>query len=244
MIKSLPSVTAPAAFFIDFDGTLVAIAERPDLTHVEPSSVLLLEGLCARFGDAVAIVSGRPLSAIDAFLAPLKMAVAAEHGAVRRDAQGRVHRDLEATKAVAAAGARLKPFAAAHEGLVLEMKESSAALHYRQRPELRALAERAAEEALAGLGGVQLLRGKMVLEIKPEGIDKGKAIEAFLQETPFRGKPPVMIGDDVTDEYGFRAVNERGGFSIKIGAGDTAAAYRTEREGFLRWLAALAGVEP
>jgi trehalose 6-phosphate phosphatase len=62
-------------------------------------------------------------------------------------------------------------------------------------------------------------RGKRVVELTPAGRDKGLAIRAFMREAPFRGKRPVFIGDDVTDEHGFAMVNKLGGDAIKVGAG-------------------------
>lgn len=243
MSNSLPSVTADAAFFIDFDGTLVEIADQPHLVRVEPRVRHVLAALKRKFGDAVAILTGRPLAVVDGFLAPLALPTGAEHGSVRRDAAGRVHRDFEGGEALDALAVRLGELAKAHDGLIFEKKESSAALHYRQRPELAALCEAAVEDALKGIGGVHLLRGKMVLEIKAEGLNKGLALEAFMREEPFSGRVPVMIGDDTTDEFGFAAANGLGGLTIKIGEGETAASHRASRENFLDWLEAQAETE-
>ncbi len=240
MANPLPSVTASAAFFIDFDGTLVPIVERYNEITVPPQTRVLINNLRDRFQGAVAIVSGRPLTAIDEFLAPLVMPVAAEHGAVRRDASGEVHRDFLGREDVVAVAERLAPLLMQHEGLDLERKESSAALHYRRRPELREVAEEAADAAIEGLSHVHLLKGKMVVEVKAEAVDKGGAVEAFLKEAPFAGREPVVIGDDRTDEDAFTVVNRLGGLSIKIGEGETVAQYRAAREDFLAWLAALA----
>jgi trehalose 6-phosphate phosphatase len=68
--------------------------------------------------------------------------------------------------------------------------------------------------------------GKCVIELKPSGINKGAAIDAFLQESPFKGRKPIFIGDDLTDEHGFEVVNAKSGISVKVGAGTTHAQWR------------------
>jgi trehalose 6-phosphate phosphatase len=231
----LPPLPANAAFFIDFDGTLVAIAERPDLVVVEPEVLALLEGLTRRFDGAVAVITGRSLDTIDRFLSPLKLPVAAEHGLMRRDGAGLVHGDPQSADAVALVAAKLEPLVSGHEGLLLERKIGSVALHYRARPELGKLCAEAVAEAVKGAPELSILPGKMVFEIRPDGVTKGTAVKAFLAEAPFRGRMPVCAGDDVTDEFAFAAVNEAGGLTIKIGEGDTVAGHRTDREGFLAW---------
>lgn len=236
--NSLPSVTDNAAFFIDFDGTLVEIAERPHLVEVEPRVLDLLRALIRRLDGAVAVLTGRPIATVDDFLSPLRLPTGAEHGAVRRDFEGTVHRDFEGRESLTVVGEALERLVAQNEGLELERKESSVALHYRRRPELADLAKAAVGRAVDDAPDLHVLDGKMVLEVKVEGLDKGLALEAFMAEDPFLGRVPVMIGDDVTDEYAFAAANKAGGISIKIGEGDTLAAYRTDRQGFLDWLSA------
>jgi trehalose 6-phosphate phosphatase len=235
MSRPLPSLSANAAFFIDFDGTLVEIASRPDLVEVEPRVRSLLAALGTRYGRAVAVVTGRPLEVVDALLAPLKLPIAAEHGSVRRDATGRVHLETEGIEALAAAALRLEPLVAANRGLLLERKTASAALHYRQRPDLAEVCASAVREAAAGKDGLVILPGKMVYELRPAGIDKGTAVAAFLGEAPFRGRLPVYAGDDFTDEHAFATVNAAGGLTIKVGEGETTAAYQTDRQGLLAW---------
>jgi trehalose 6-phosphate phosphatase len=235
----LPQLAADAAFFIDFDGTLVAIALRPDLVEVEPRVKRVLETLAARSGGALAIVTGRSIDVVDAFLAPLKLPTAAEHGSIRRDANGNVHEDTRAAAEIAVAAERLRPLVIDNPDLLIERKKSSVALHYRQRPELAEICAAAIKEAAAGLSGLVILPGKTVYELRPEGVDKGGAVKAFLDEPPFRGRLPIYAGDDTTDEHAFAVVNDAGGMSIKIGEGETAARYRTDREGLVAWLEAL-----
>ena len=71
-----------------------------------------------------------------------------------------------------------------------------------------------------------LVPGKMVLEARAVGFDKGAALRAFMQEEPFAGRTPIFIGDDRTDEDTFLAAQELGGIGIKLGAGETAARMR------------------
>jgi trehalose 6-phosphate phosphatase len=239
MTENLPPVGENSVFFFDFDGTLVEIASRPDLVRVEPRVRDLLRALDDRFGGAVAVVTGRPLDAVDGFLAPLVLPTAAEHGSVRRDASGRMHADDSGAEAVEAAHRLLKPLADANPGLILERKSSSVALHYRQSPDLAAACAAAVEEVVAKNPNLVILPGKMVFELKPKGVDKGVAVRAFLEEAPFKGRTPIFAGDDVTDEHAFAVVNALGGITIKIDDGDTQAEYRTDRDGLFDWISRL-----
>jgi trehalose 6-phosphate phosphatase len=196
----------------------------------------VLDALAVQFDGAVAVVTGRPLDVVDGFLAPVALPIAAEHGSIRRDSRGALHIDEGNEEAVAAAHAALEPFAEDNAGLILERKRSSIALHYRQRPELAALCERAVQGVVAENLGLVILPGKMVFELKPKGIDKGDAVRAFLEEVPFQGRTPIFIGDDVTDEHAFEVVNALGGLSVKIDEGDTLAHFRTDRKGLFEWL--------
>jgi trehalose 6-phosphate phosphatase len=114
-------------------------------------------------------------------------------------------------------------------------------LHYRARPELEAAVLEAMEKIHTELDNdVKLMHGKMVVEIMPAGANKGSAIRSFMQASPFAGRLPVFVGDDVTDEYGFAAVNELGGMAIRVGsAAGSAAKWQLEDVAHLRgWLEA------
>lgn len=212
------------ALFLDFDGTMVDIAPQPHAVHVPQPLLTLLQDLDRYLKGAVAVISGRPIQQLDAFLDPLKLAVAGVHGAERRGADGRMHLlDTHPFDPVEEAACTL---AAEHPGLLVENKRGSLALHYRQRPELEELCLRTMQAAVDAVPGMTLLRGKMVAEAKPGGATKGLAIEAFLAEAPFAGRTPVFIGDDVTDEAGFSTVQRLGGVGIKVGEGATVATRR------------------
>jgi len=223
----MPPCSRSWAFFLDVDGTLLDIAETPDAAEATRREKSLVRKLHEASGGALALVSGRSLAAIDELFAPLKIAAAGQHGVERRDARGRLHRGSYPRSRLQRAAEAVRDFAAAHEGLVFEDKGASFALHYRLVPALEEAASRVVREAAAGLGDwVEVQMGKMVIELKPAGRDKGVAIEEFLREPPFAGRAPVFIGDDVTDEDGFRVVNRAGGHSIKVGEGRTEARWQ------------------
>ncbi|MES2940459.1 MAG: trehalose-phosphatase [Pseudomonadota bacterium] len=218
--------------FLDFDGTMVDIAPQPEAVRVPQQLIDSMAWLHEYLGGAVAVISGRTIAQIDAFLHPLRLPVAGVHGAERRDAVGALSRmaaqPLDKVDATVAALVR------AHPALRLEHKGSSIALHYRQAPELEELCLHAMQEAVEASPGLTLLRGKMVVEAKPGGASKGRAIEDFLRESPFAGRVPLFIGDDITDEAGFSAVQRLGGLGIKVGEGPTVAWQRLPDPAALR----------
>lgn len=230
-----------AALFLDFDGTLVPIAQRPQDVKVPDWVVPALQVLQRNLSGAVAIVSGRPLHQIDAFLAPLALAVAGSHGAERRAADGCV--DPPLPKPPAAAEATVRALVNVHEGLIFEPKPSGFGLHFRLRPELESVCRdtmvSVLESALAGPDGAtwQLQHGHCVIELKPGAVSKGTAVRAFLAEAPFAGRLPVFVGDDVTDEDGILAVQSAGGFGVRVGPGTSEAHYRlADIDAVAQWL--------
>lgn len=223
-------VASPAgdwALFLDIDGTLVELAAHPRAVTVDAELTQLLRALREKTGGAVALISGRTLADADFLFAPLKLCVAGQHGAERRDFEGALHLHAPPLEGLRRAGERLRRLVGAHPGLTLEEKGTNVALHFRGAPKMEAELVPLLEQIVADLGqAFELQAGKMVLEIKPTGKDKGTAIEAFMQEPPFRGRVPLFIGDDLTDEYGFALVNRLGGDSIKVGTGATEAHWR------------------
>ena len=233
----LPRIGPQTALFLDFDGTLAELAPQPEAVRVAADLVPTLAQLAARLDGALAIVSGRQLSDLDGFLAPLQLPAAAEHGAQYRLRQDEVIRlaspDLREAVRLATA------LAARHAGLRVEIKSAAVALHYRHAPELETRVLQVMREAAHSTAGLELLRGKYVVEVKPAGISKGTAIEVFMAEAPFAGRQPLFAGDDATDEAGFAAVQLLGGHGIKVGEGATLAHYRCQSPAALRpWLQA------
>jgi trehalose 6-phosphate phosphatase len=236
-MQLLPALTRDTALFLDFDGTLAELAPQPDAVRVPPGLVPTLAALQGQLDGALAIVTGRRAADIDAFLAPLVLPLASEHGARYRLADGSC--PAIAVPDLAPALRAAADLAGLHPALLLEHKTSSLALHYRHAPQLESLCRDTLARAIAGMAGVELLQGKCVLEVKPAGANKGQAIAVFMSQAPFAGRVPVFAGDDVTDEAGFAAAQQLGGRGIKIGEGPTLAQYRCLSPATLRgWLAA------
>jgi trehalose 6-phosphate phosphatase len=237
-MQLLPLLTPENALFLDFDGTLAEIAPLPDAVRVPSGLVHTLASLQAQLGGALAIVTGRREADIDGFLSPLRLTLASEHGARYRLSDGsRLELPPPDLLPVTIAAQALVD---RNTGLVIERKNASVALHYRLAPQLQAECRNVLVSAMAGMQDVELLEGKCVYEVKPVGVNKGRAINAFMSQPPFAGRIPVFVGDDVTDEAGFFAVRELGGAAIKVGEGPTHAQYRCLSPAALRgWLASV-----
>ena len=230
------------ALFLDFDGTLTDLAATPDSVVVTPRLRSVLAACAETFGGAVALVSGRPIAALDALLDPLRLPAAGQHGIDLRWPDGTVEHAARRTSELDGLRSCFKALARADERLVVEDKGATLALHFRRAPEReQELCALAAEVATTN-NGYRVLYGKMVLEVKPAHADKGSAVARYLEAPPFAGRRPVFAGDDVTDEDGFDAVNRLGGISVKVGAGESRAACRVpDVRALLDWLAAAAG---
>jgi trehalose 6-phosphate phosphatase len=235
----LPPPAADWAFFLDVDGTLLEHADTPDAVRVDGAMRALLADLRSGAGGAVALISGRSVADLDHLFAPLVLPAAGQHGAERRDAAGGMHRHAFDAAPVRRAAERIGAFAAAHPGLVFEDKGLNLALHYRLAPQLAHEVGALMEGIASGLGDAfELQRGKLVLELRLGGRDKGSAIAEFMAEPPFRGRVPVFVGDDLTDEFGFGVVNGMNGVSVKVGEGPSQARWRiADSAGVRAWLA-------
>jgi trehalose 6-phosphate phosphatase len=204
---------------LDIDGTLLDLAPTPREVWVPPDLAKTLNRLLEKTAGALALVSGRSLNDIDLIFAPEQFPAVGGHGA-----EMRISLDSEAVATHAppmdkelkrrlAAIARLSP------GILLEDKGYSLALHYRLAPH----AEKAIYEAVALIRAdlpeapIEILPGKCVCEIKHSGFTKATGVLELLTHEPFKGRRPIFIGDDVTDEAVFAIIPELGGLAFSVG---------------------------
>ena len=216
------------ALFLDFDGTLVDIAPRPDQVIVPPALPPALARLRSRLGGALAIVTGRPIATIDGFLAPERFDVGGLHGVELRRGSAVAGCEPEAHPALRAGVARLQRAVANLDAVLIEDKGCSVAVHWRlATPTDAERAQTAVEGVARDLGEAYRLQlGKAVGEILPATATKGHAIRSFQQEAPYAGRRAVFLGDDLTDEKAFATVNADGGLSVRVGGGETIATRR------------------
>jgi len=235
---SLPALSGGLyAFFFDVDGTLAAIQPQPDAVFIPENVRQQLQQLSSLCHGALALVSGRPIAQLDALAAPLIAPAAGVHGAERRDAQGKLHRISLEPDVAEALQQQLQEAMARWPGTLLEAKGMAFALHYRQAMQHEQDVLDLAEQVVKRFPALTLQPGKCVVEIKPQGVDKGEAVRAFMREAPFTGRIPVFVGDDLTDEKGFIAVNAMQGISVKVGQGSSQARYRlSDVEAVYAWL--------
>src|ERR1700744_993150 len=207
------------AILLDIDGTLIDLAPTPREVWVPPGLARTLAGLLARTSGALALVSGRSLNDIDLIFAPDQFPAVGGHGAEvgGRGEGGAVAAhappmDKELKRRLAAI-AKLSP------GILLEDKGYSLALHYRLAPH----AEKAIYEAVSLIRAdlpnapIEILPGKSVCEIKHSGFNKASGVRELMKHEPFRGRRPLFIGDDVTDETVFAIMPDMNGLAFSVG---------------------------
>ncbi|HML41443.1 MAG TPA: trehalose-phosphatase [Hyphomicrobium zavarzinii] len=235
----------PGAFalFLDVDGTLLELAATPRSVRVPDGLSDLLGQLTRRLDGAVAIISGRLISEIDQILSPLKLTASGVHGAELRKAPDS---DIERVTPVLPLEIveEMRRLAARIPGVIAEPKGPGLAIHYRLAPHAEADILAVIEDFLdRHAGAFELLPGKRLYEIIPSGLSKGTALAALASLPAFRGRVPIMIGDDIGDETAFAAAEGMKGFGLRV-AGEH---YHEEMADFsgprsvLTWLERIAG---
>jgi trehalose 6-phosphate phosphatase len=243
MLETLPPPSLNWCLFLDVDGTLIELTDSPLDTVADAEIKTLLTEVAERLGGAVALVSGRSIEYLDALFAPLHLPAAGLHGIERRKASGAMHGASFVDSQLDGARAALTALVQSHPGTILEDKGRTIAVHFRMAPQFEAQVAAAVRAVASQLNSnYHIQAGNMMLELKPRGFSKASAIKAFMHEPPFSGRQPVFVGDDLTDQDGFKAVEDRGGVSIGVGDRvhgqfrvDNAAAVR----GWLKGISAL-----
>src|SRR6266436_505239 len=234
------------AILLDIDGTLLDLAPTPREVWVPPSLAKTLNGLLEKTSGALALVSGRSLNDIDLIFAPEQFPAVGGHGA-----EMRISTDSEAVATHAPPmdkelKRRLAAIAKLSPGILLEDKGYSLALHYRLAPH----AEKAIYEAVSLIRAdlpnapIEVLPGKCVCEIKHSGFTKASGVLELMAHEPFKGRRPIFIGDDVTDEAVFGIMPDLGGLAFSVGRHATGVSdYFDEPRDVREWLAHLLDVE-
>lgn len=216
------------ALFLDFDGTLVGFCDDPAAVRIDPDILTVLTELQARLSGALAIVSGRRIADLDAFLSPLAFSAAGVHGLEQRPVPGEDVRMLSVPGTLDGLRRVLHAGIVARPGLELEDKGTALVLHTRRRPELGGEAARLMKKAVGDEEGFVVMKGKDIVEVHLAGMDKGRAVSMLRSDAPFAGRRSIYVGDDATDEFALAHVRKTGGISIKVGPGETIAEYRLE----------------
>ena len=204
------------ALFLDLDGTLVEIQDRPHAVYASPTLRALLRGLSDRMSGALAVITGRSLGDLDDIIEGAVDHAAGVHGfEIQRGA--RVSRDAIELNQLAEARADVRRLLQQHElQALVEDKHASLALHYRHIPEAEETIHRIARE-IATRRGLRLMPGKMVIELIATARTKGYAVTVLMAAPPFLGRTPIAVGDDRTDEDAFAAAKRMGGCGVLVG---------------------------
>ncbi len=233
-----------SALFLDVDGTLLDLASTPDAVLVPDGLVGVLARVAHKLKGALAIVSGRTIDDIDRLFAPLRLRASGVHGAQIRVQPGEPIRIASAAiELPASLRSALSLALARFHGILIENKGFSVAVHYRLNPKIAGSLRDALRNLIAAepWRGLEIEDAHCAFELKPPSFDKGRAIAHFLTCEPFRGRTPIFVGDDTTDESGFAEVAACGGRAYAVGRPRPGALGFFETPQTVRdWLAAFA----
>jgi trehalose 6-phosphate phosphatase len=217
--SSLVPHLSETAILLDIDGTLLDLMPTPREVWVPPGLAKTLNRLLVKTNGALAMVSGRSLNDIDLIFAPDQFPVVGGHGA-----EMRIEPDSESVAAHAPPldkelKRRLAAIAKLSPGILLEDKGYSLALHYRLAPHAEKAIYAAVSLIRADLPNapIEVLPGKCVCEIKHSGFTKATGVRELMTHEPFKGRRPLFIGDDVTDETVFAIMPDFDGLAFSVG---------------------------
>lgn len=212
--------------FLDIDGTISEFHPDPDKSIIQPEIINILENLQQYI--QLILVTGRSILQAQRLIHPLQWNIAGSHGLeliYQADLKTLISLNkpqLQALKQY------IQEQAVQIPDLRIEVKDYSVALHFREHPQLEDRVHAFALECLNQFSDFELKAGKYVFELVPKGANKGSAIQQIIQQYHLTDHYPMFIGDDLTDEAGFKVINALHGCSIKVGSGQTLARYRLE----------------
>jgi trehalose 6-phosphate phosphatase len=211
--------TDQTALFVDLDGTLADFALTPEAVTLDLQLPPLLRALCTALGGAFAVISGRPLTAVDELLQWPQVVAAGQHGGELRLPNGSVERAAIDAAALDAARMLVHNLLPRMDDVRIEDKGIALAIHYREFPGSEPHARALAANALQAAGpGFELQHGSFVIELKSTRVDKGRALAALMTQTAFVGRRPWVLGDDYADEHAFAMAQTLGGAGVVVGS--------------------------
>ena len=229
LLNIWPSVSArlrqreKVLLLFDYDGTLTPIVARPEDALLPDSVRRSLQSLAIHPRYTPGIVSGRSLDDLAVLAGIPGLIHAGNHGMeIRAPGWEFTHPGAIAARDTLDRARQALADALNHiPGIIVEHKGLTLTVHFRATPEplskeVDSIVESTTQSHVLD-GALRLTRGKMVIEVRPAiPWDKGKAIEKIRREcggSPF----PVYLGDDRTDEDGFRVVQDMGGLAVFVG---------------------------
>jgi trehalose 6-phosphate synthase/phosphatase len=230
--------SASRMIFLDYDGTLVPFAERPDLAVPDAELMILLSRLTEKQQNNIVIISGRNFEFLERFFSELPLTLIAEHGAWIKP-RGKMWEAVISLETQWKKGIRpiLESYCDRTPGSFIEEKEFSLAWHYRRSDiELASIRSMELKGNLLHMianHNLGIVEGNRVLEIKSLEVNKGKGASFLLSSESYDFI--LAIGDDFTDEDLFGAIPESG-YTVKVGYGPSKARYLVDGIGTVRRL--------
>ncbi len=223
-IKSNYKNAGRRLLLLDYDGTLVPLAGKPELARPDSEIYDLLSALAKNPKNTVVVISGRDSNTLDDWLGGTGVKMVAEHGTWMRETD---EQEWQLTNKELSAEWKeniypvLEMFSIRTPGSFIEEKSYALVWHYRKaEPELGSLRSKELADAMHDMvsgTGLQVLRGSKVVEIKPAGVNKGRAALRWLEKYD-DWDFILAMGDDWTDEDIFSVLPDWA-WSVKVGFG-------------------------
>ena len=222
-VHEVPFSAHQNVLFLDFDGTLAPLQDDPDTVSLPDYGAETLLKLKQCLSGALVLISGRDVRDLSS-RTPVELWRAGGHGLeiCQPGTAPQAHRADAPPGLIKAAHSVIAPY----PGVRIENKGPVLAIHYRQAPSAEAELLKTLRALAQETPGYKAQHGKMVIELKPERANKGRALAEMMTFPEFMGRTPIMVGDDTTDEDAMRVAADLNGYGIKVGEGESCAKYR------------------